>query len=75
MSRLLFYFLIVVSYRYVDEPTLDGQSIDHVDSYTNAYYERVHYTSGIYNKAFYTLSTKPGWGIIKAFKVSDDIRA
>ena len=74
-SPLLFYHLIAVYHRYVDEPTLDGQSIDHVDSYTNAYNERVHYTSGIYNKAFYTLSTKPGWGIIKAFKVSDDIRA
>ena len=29
----------------------------------------VHYTSGIYNKAWCTLTKTPGWGYIKAFEV------
>ncbi|TXH39903.1 MAG: hemagglutinin, partial [Burkholderiaceae bacterium] len=32
----------------------------------------VHYSSGVYNKAFYLLATKPGWGIRKAFEVMAD---
>ena len=28
----------------------------------------VHYSSGVYNKAFYLLATKPGWDTPKAFK-------
>lgn len=56
----------------MDEPTLDGQSISHVDQYSDNYHGHVHLSSGIYNKAFYTLATKPGWGIIKAFRVSEN---
>ena len=28
----------------------------------------VHYSSGVYNKAFYLLATKPGWNTQKAFQ-------
>lgn len=29
----------------------------------------VHYSSGVFNKAFYTLATKSGWNTRKAFDV------
>ena len=36
------------------------------------YHDRmdVHYTSGIYNKAWCLLKNKPGWNYISAFKVT-----
>lgn len=53
--------------RYFDHPSKDGESIEH----TKDYYEGidVHYSSGIYNKAFYTLANKPKWNTRKAFRV------
>ena len=53
--------------RYMNNPPLDGRSIDHVDDY----YEGmdVHYSSGIFNKAFYNLATTAGWDTHKAFDV------
>ncbi len=53
--------------RYMDDPTLDGQSIGHVANYTNNM--DVHYSSGIFNKAFYELAVTNGWGVPKAFQV------
>ena len=53
--------------RYMAEPTMDGISIDNAANYREDM--DVHYTSGIYNKAFYLLANKPGWGIKKAFQV------
>jgi pseudolysin/vibriolysin len=53
--------------RYFKDPTLDGQSIGHARNYTDLM--DVHYTSGVFNKAFYTLATKPNWGIKKAFEI------
>ena len=53
--------------RYMDEPTLDGISIDHQDDYYSGL--DVHYSSGVYNKAFYLLSTTAGWDTQKAFEV------
>jgi len=53
--------------RYMNNPPLDGKSIGHASNYI--YGMNVHYSSGVYNKAFYTLATKPGWGTQKAFKV------
>ncbi len=65
--------------RYMDEPTKDCQSgalpgqdcsINHAKDY-NAETD-VHFTSGVYNKMFYLLSTTPGWNTKKAFDVMVD---
>jgi Zn-dependent metalloprotease len=52
--------------RYMSDPPRDGRSIDSA----NDYYEGldVHYSSGVYNKAFYTLATR--WDDVrKSFNV------
>ncbi|NQD35847.1 hemagglutinin [Permianibacter sp. IMCC34836] len=56
--------------RYMDDPTRDGNSIGHASNYTSGM--DVHYSSGVYNKAFYLLANKPGWGTRKAFDVFVD---
>ena len=53
--------------RYMNNPPQDGASIDNAANYTSSM--DVHYSSGVYNKAFYLLATKPGWGTVKAFQV------
>ncbi|MGO1069064.1 M4 family metallopeptidase [Lysobacter sp. CA199] len=53
--------------RYMDDPTRDGRSIGHASNYTSGM--DVHYSSGVYNRAFYTLAKKAGWDTVKAFKV------
>jgi pseudolysin len=53
--------------RYMDDPTKDGKSIAHVDDYTDDL--NVHYSSGVFNKMFYTLGTSKGWNTHKAFDV------
>ncbi|RUR04607.1 M4 family metallopeptidase [Legionella sp. km772] len=53
--------------RYFDRPSKDGRSIESAKDYNDSL--DVHYTSGVYNKAFYTLATKNNWGIRKAFEV------
>ncbi len=53
--------------RYMANPPQDGVSIDNAANYTSGM--DVHYSSGVYNKAFYLLATKPGWGTANAFKV------
>lgn len=53
--------------RYFKNPSQDGQSIENARDYNDGL--DVHYTSGVYNKAFYTLATKANWGIRKAFEV------
>lgn len=53
--------------RYMDDPTRDGHSIGHVKDYNDGL--NVHYTSGVFNKAFYLLGTAPGWDAHKAFDV------
>ena len=52
--------------RYMANPTQDGRSIDNAANYTSGL--DVHLSSGVYNKAFYLLATKPGWGTPNAFK-------
>nr|WP_255595725.1 M4 family metallopeptidase [Lysobacter sp. BMK333-48F3] len=52
--------------RYMDDPTRDGRSIGHASNYTSGM--DVHYSSGVYNRAFYLLSKKAGWDTPKAFK-------
>jgi vibriolysin len=52
--------------RYMNNPPLDGSSIDHADQYSG---QDVHYTSGVFNKAFYLLATTTGWNTRTAFEV------
>ena len=53
--------------RYMDDPTRDGRSIGNAANYTNGM--DVHYSSGVYNRAFYLLAHKAGWNTRKAFEV------
>jgi len=53
--------------RYMDNPTVDGRSIDHASDYTSGM--DVHYSSGVYNKAFQLLATTNGWNTQSAFEV------
>jgi hypothetical protein len=53
--------------RYMDDPTRDGISIGNVHDYYAGL--DVHYSSGIYNKAFYVLAHRAGWDVRKAFDV------
>jgi Zn-dependent metalloprotease len=53
--------------RYFANPGLDGKSIDHASKYTSNM--NGHYSSGVYNKAFYTLAKTTGWDVKKAFQV------
>lgn len=56
--------------RYMNNPPLDGHSI------ANAAYfvpkMDVHYSSGVFNKAFYLLAMTPGWSVEQAFRVMLD---
>ena len=51
--------------RYMEDPTRDGSSIKHAANYYNGM--NVHYSSGVYNHAFYLLANTPGWNVKKAF--------
>lgn len=53
--------------RYMNNPTQDGSSIDNAANMTSSM--DPHYSSGVYNKAFYNLATKSGWNTQKAFQV------
>ena len=53
--------------RYMANPPQDGRSIGNAANYTSGM--DVHYSSGVYNKAFYTLATTAGWNTQKAFQV------
>ncbi len=53
--------------RYMDQPTRDGRSIDHAADMTSNL--DVHYSSGVYNHAFYNLSRTAGWSVQQAFEV------
>ena len=52
--------------RYMADPTLDGISIGHIDDYYDGI--DVHHSSGVFNKAFYTLANLPGWDTRTAFQ-------
>jgi hypothetical protein len=56
--------------RYFADPTRDGQSIGHAPDYYNGM--DVHHSSGVFNKAFYTLANTRGWNTRKAFDVFVD---
>ncbi len=53
--------------RYMEDPTLDGISIGSANDYYDGL--NVHYSSGVYNKAFYLLANTGGWDTYKAFMV------
>jgi vibriolysin len=53
--------------RYMQNPPDDGISIGSANDYTSGM--NVHYSSGVFNKAFYTLATTAGWDTRKAFDV------
>jgi len=53
--------------RSLQDPTSIPPSIDNQDDYNNGL--DVHYSSGVYNKAFYLLATTSGWNTRKAFEV------
>ncbi len=53
--------------RWMCTPTEDGRSIDNAANYTSTL--DVHYSSGVYHKAFCTLATSANWNTKKAFEV------
>ena len=55
------------SLRYFIDPSLDGKSIGHMDNYCQPV--NVHFNSGLYNRAFYLLTTTPGWNVRMSFMV------
>lgn len=52
--------------RYLDNPTKDGRSIDHMKDFDAT---EGHGAAGITNKAFYLMATSKGWNTRKAFDV------
>jgi pseudolysin/vibriolysin len=54
-------------------PSNDGFSIDDASEYDDSL--DVHYTSGVYNRAFCTLAKTSGWDTRKAFEVFHDANA
>ncbi len=59
--------------RYMCNPTQDGASIDNAADYYDGL--DVHYSSGVYNKAFCTLAKTTGWNTRKAFEVFEAANA
>ncbi|WP_058533183.1 zinc metalloprotease ProA [Legionella saoudiensis] len=53
--------------RYMDLPSRDGSSIDSADEYYGGL--DVHYSSGVYNRLFYLMSTTANWNTRLAFDV------
>lgn len=53
--------------RYMDDPSRDGSSINNAADYYDGL--NVHYSSGVFNKAFYHLATTQGWDTKKAFEL------
>jgi Zn-dependent metalloprotease len=56
--------------RYMFNPPQDGRSIGHAIDYRDGL--DVHYSSGVYNKAFYLIATSRGRNVHKAFEVMVD---
>ncbi len=51
--------------RYFKDPKKDGKSIDHKKDFKR--FTNPHYSSGIFNKAFYLLATSKNWDVKKAY--------
>ena len=56
--------------RSLEHPSSDGRSIEHAQYYTKNL--DVHYSSGVFNRAFYLLAHQPGWSVQQAFQVMVD---
>lgn len=56
-----------IALRFMDQPSLDGHSIDSADQYRTSM--DVHYSSGVYNRFFYLLSTQANWDPKKSYKL------
>jgi Zn-dependent metalloprotease/streptogramin lyase len=52
--------------RYFEDPTRDGMSIGHASDYFSGM--DVHFSSGVFNRAFFLLSNTPSWTLRKAFE-------
>merc|ERR1712048_1483538 len=52
--------------RFFNPPSKDGRSIDHTNSYYNGI--DVHYSSGIFNFAFYKMVASGKWSVKQAFQ-------
>jgi Zn-dependent metalloprotease len=59
--------------RYMCNPTQDGRSIDNAANYYSGL--DVHYSSGVYNKAYCTLAKSSNWNTRKAFEVFERANA
>eukprot|EP00918_Siedleckia_nematoides_P103074 GHVU01225025.1.p1 GENE.GHVU01225025.1~~GHVU01225025.1.p1 ORF type:complete len:756 (-),score=89.41 GHVU01225025.1:807-3074(-) len=55
------------SMRYMYDPKLDKKSIDNARMFCQDL--NVHYSSGVFNKAFYLLANTDGWNVKSAFAV------
>lgn len=60
--------------RHMDLPSQDGISVDSLDAYLRVEAETgeapdVHHGSGVFNRLFYLIASKPGWNIHKAFDI------
>ena len=53
--------------RYFEQPSRDGRSIDNASQYYSGL--NVHYSSGVFNRAFYLLVNKAGWDVRKGFEI------
>ncbi|KZN38759.1 hypothetical protein N480_13975 [Pseudoalteromonas luteoviolacea S2607] len=53
--------------RYMENPERDGRSIGHASKFEIGM--GVHHSSGVFNRAFYTLANTEGWGVKKAYEV------
>ena len=58
---------MVPALRYFETPSLDGVSIDKASDYYSGI--DVHYSSGVFNRAFFLLSNTEGWDPQKAFEI------
>lgn len=57
----------ITALRFMNKPSLDGQSIDTAAEYNDTL--DVHHSSGVFNRFFYLLATSEGWNARKAFSV------
>ena len=53
-------------FRYLNNPALDGNSINNASSYTSTM--NVHYSSGVFNRAFYLIASNNNIGPTNAFR-------
>lgn len=53
--------------RYMEDPTRDGRSIAHAKDFRDGLDN--HFSSGVYNRAFFLLANRAGWDVRKAFVV------